>query len=88
MTEQTHKELPAIYETPVTPLSTRHVLSKNWTTPARTLAIGTLISLVCLFTVPAYGITYVAVLMPISLLTAITQLSLGIIHEIDEHDTR
>jgi hypothetical protein len=88
MTEQTHDELQTIHDAAITPLSAKHVLSNNWIAPARTLAIGFIISVVCIFTIPAYSLAYVTVLMPICALTAITQLSLGIIHEIDEHNTR
>lgn len=88
MTEQAAEELPAIYEAPVAPLNTRHVLSNNWAAPARTITLGAIISLLLVYTVPVNSFAYIAILVPICLMTAITQISLGIIHELDEHTSR
>ena len=84
MTEQIHEDQHMGIQT-IEPLRTRYILAQNWTSPAKTLAVGSIIGLLCLFMIPVYGMTYVIILIPICILTAITQLSIGIIKEIQEH---
>jgi len=84
MTEQIHEE-PQMSVQPIEPLGKRHIITDNWASPAKTLALGGLMSILCVFMIPVYGLTYVRVLMPICLLTAITQISISVIKELDEH---
>ena len=84
MTEQIHED-PTMMVQPIEPLGKRHIITDNWVSPAKTLALGGLMSVLCVFMIPVYGLTYVRVLMPICILTAITQISISIIKEIDEH---
>ena len=86
MTEQMHEDQQMSIQS-IEPLRTRHIIADNWTSPAKTLVIGSIISLLCLFMIPVYGMTYVIILIPICILTAITQLSIGIIKEIQEQKT-
>jgi len=83
MTEQIHEDQHMDIQT-IEPLRTKHILVQNWVAPAKTLAVGSLFSLLCIFMIPGYGITYVTVLMPICILTAITQFSINIIREIEK----
>ena len=86
MTEQIHEEQHLGIQ-PIEPLRTRRILAQNLTSPAKTLVVGSIIGMLCVFMIPVYGMTYVIILIPICILTAITQLSIGIIKEIQEHKT-
>ena len=86
MTEQMHEDQHRDIQS-IEPLRTSHIITDNWISPAKTLVIGSLIALLCVFMIPAYGMTYVIILIPICILTAITQLSINIIREIQEHKT-
>ena len=85
MTEQIHEDQHMDIP-PIEPLKTRHILAQNWTKPAKTLAAGILVSVLCIFMIPVYGITYVSALMPICILTAITQFSINIIKDIEKRE--
>ena len=86
MTEQMHEDQQMSIQS-IEPLRTRHIIADNWTSPAKTLVIGSIIGLLCVLMIPVYGMTYVIILIPICILTAITQLSIGIIKEIQEQKT-
>ena len=86
MTEQVQED-PQMSLQHIEPLRTRHILADNWTSPAKTLLVGSIIGILCMYMIPVYGMTYVTILIPICILTAITQLSIGIIREIQEHKT-
>lgn len=86
MTEQIHEDQHMGIQI-IEPLRTRRILAQNLTSPAKTLVVGIIIGLLCVFMIPVYGMTYVIILIPICILTAITQLSIGIIKEIQEHKT-
>lgn len=85
MTEQIHEDQHMDIP-PIEPLKTRHILAQNWTKPAKTLVAGILVSVLCIFMTPVYGITYVSALMPICILTAITQFSINIIKDIEKRE--
>ena len=80
MTEQIHEEPPMMVQ-PIEPLRKRDIITDNWVSPAKTLALGGIISVLFVFMIPVYGLTYVRVLMPICILTAITQISISVIKE-------
>ena len=88
MTEQTHEQFQTVYEAPLRPISAKQVISNHWMAPTITLLLGAIISALYFFMIPVYSLTYVAILLPICILTAITQLSLGIINEINKHGNK
>jgi len=71
----------------IKPLKTRHILAGSWISPAKTLAVGSILGFLCMYLTPVYAMTYVSILIPICILTAITQLSISIIKEIEQHKT-
>jgi len=83
MTEQIHEDQHMNIQD-IQPLETSNIFVENWKSPAKTLAAGSLVSLLCVFMIPIYGVTYVRVLMPICLLTAITQFCINIIREMEK----
>jgi hypothetical protein len=83
MTEQIYEETPVLQEVPPSPLHAQSVPVNHWATPAQTLIIGIILCAIS-WSVTPYSQAYLAIIIPICTLTALTQLSLGLIREIDE----
>ena len=82
MTEQIYDEIPVVQELQIRQPIPQAAHVSLWTAPIVTLVIGVTLSALCWSTVPYYSQAYIAIIMPITLLTALTQLSLGLIKSI------
>ncbi|TFH17116.1 hypothetical protein E4H04_05520 [Candidatus Bathyarchaeota archaeon] len=83
MTEQIYEETTVLQEVQPNPLHAQSVPLNHWATPAQTLIIGIILCAISWSATP-YSLSYLAIIIPICTLTALTQLSLGLIREIDE----
>ncbi len=83
MTEQIYEEAPVLQEVQLSPLYAQNVPVNHWAAPVQTLIIGIILCAIS-WSVTPYSQAYVSIIIPICTLTALTQLSLGLIREIDE----
>ena len=82
MTEHVYDEISPVQELQIGQPAPQTAHVRLWTAPVLTLVLGVTLSALCWSTVPLYSQTYIAIIMPITLLTALTQLSLGLIKSI------
>lgn len=83
MTEQIYEETPVLQEVQPRTLPAQSVPVNHWASPVRTLIIGIILCAISWSATP-YSQAYLAIIIPISTLTALTQLSLGLVHEIEK----
>jgi len=84
MTEQIYDEMPSMQELQIRQQAPQSAHVSLWTAPIVTLVLGVALSALCWSTVHLYSQAYIAIIMPITLLTALTQLSLGLRKSIRE----
>ena len=82
MTEQIYEEYPAVQEQQIIQPAPQAVKFNLWVAPVVTLVIGITLSVLCWSTIHLYSQAYIAIIMPITLLTALTQLGLGLVKTI------
>lgn len=82
MTEHMYDEIPTVQELQIRQQAPQVAHVSLWTAPVLTIVLGVTLSAICWLTVPLYSQAYIAIIMPITLLTALTQLSLGLIKSI------
>ena len=62
----------------------RHMLVQNWAAPAKTIALGAILITLFYVVQPVYYVTYISILVPICMLTSVTQICLGLIKAMSE----
>jgi hypothetical protein len=82
MREQKTEEIQISLQPIERTLKTRQIIIQNIKTPIKTLILGVILSLVSALIFPDSSLACIAIVMPIFILSAITQLSLSLVKEL------
>ena len=84
MREQTTEEIRIPLQSVERISNKRHIIVRNGWAPAKTLILGVILCLVSANIFPGSSLAFIAVIMPVFFLSAITQLSLSFVKELVE----